>query len=134
MDVKGNSSNFHKNSLTPEPQSYKFHSAVLDEDYLIVGSYIDEATRRKIGNGEYIDFAKLMTKDRVSLEEDTHMEMVNRGGMSFWVPIAERENTTISSFSKWEQAFRVYSNIYKTFHPSRAGELIQYNHIIHTAS
>ena len=121
MDVKG------KNQTI-------FHSALLDEDYLIVGNYVDDLTKRKIGNGEYIDFAKLMPKDRVSLEEDTHMEMVNKGGLSFWVPVAERENTAISSFRKWEQAFRVFSNIYGSFHPSWAGELMQYNHIIHTAS
>ena len=105
MDVKG------KNQTV-------FHSALLDEDYLIVGNYVDDLTKRKIGNGEYIDFAKLMPKDRVSLEEDTHMEMVNKGGLSFWVPVAKRENTAISSFGKWEQAFRVFSNIYTSFHPS----------------
>ena len=54
--------------------------------------------------------------------------------MSYWVPVADREMTTISSFIKWEQAFRVSSNIYTSFHPARVGELIQYNHIIHTAS
>ena len=39
----------------------------------------------------------------------------------------------INSYSKWEQAFRVYSNIYMKFHPERGSELIQYSHIIHTA-
>ena len=42
--------------------------------------------------------------------------------------------TSINSFIKWEQAFRVFSSIYTAFHPARAGELIQYNHIIHSAS
>ena len=100
----------------------------------MVGNYIDESVPHKIGKGEYVDFAKLLPKDRVSSEEDHQMEMVNRGGMSFWVPVADRESANISSFSKWEQAFRVYSNIYTEFHPGHAGELIQYNHVIHTAA
>ena len=110
-----------------------YHSSLLDEENMCVGNYIDETTRRKIGNGEYVDFVKLMPRDKLA-EDDHRTEMVNRGGMSYWVPVADREMTTISSFIKWEQAFRVFSNIYTSFHPARAGELIQYNHIIHTAS
>ena len=44
---------------------------------------MDESTKRKVINGEYVDFAKLMLKDRVSSEEDMRMEMVNRGGLSY---------------------------------------------------
>ena len=29
-----------------------YHSSLLDEKYMCVGNYIDETTRRKIGNGE----------------------------------------------------------------------------------
>ena len=43
---------------------------------------------------------------------------------------AERDTGGITSLYKWEQAFRVFSNIYTQTHPSRAIELIQYNHII----
>ena len=45
---------------------------------------------------------------------------------------AAGETVTINSFSKWEQAFRIFSNIYTKEHPNRASELIQYNHVIHT--
>ena len=110
-----------------------YHSSLLDKGYLLVGNYVDECTRQKVGNGEYVDFAKLMPRDRVA-DDDNRMEMVNRNGLSYWVPVADFELTAISNFSKWEQAFRVFSNIYTSYHPARAGELIQYNHIIHTAS
>ena len=40
----------------------------------------------------------------------------------------------IGSFLKWEQAFRVYSNILTKQYPSKATELLQYNHTIHVAS
>ena len=37
-------------------------------------------------------------------------------------------------FAKWETAFRIFSNIYCTEYPLKAGELLQYLHVIHTAS
>ena len=116
------------------PGNELIHSSMIDEGYIVVGSHVDDTVKSKIANGEYIDFSKLIPKDRVSIEEDTRMEMINRGGMSYWVPVSERENTSISSFGKWEQAFRVFSNVYTAYHPSKAGKLIQYNHVIHTAS
>ena len=66
-------------------------------------------------------------------QEDTRMELVSRGGSTYFVPV--NENTgTISHFGRWEQAFRVFSNVYLQTYPSRATELIQYNHLIYTAS
>ena len=58
------------------------------------------------------------------------MELINRGGQSFFVPVEQESSSVISNFSKWEQAFRVYMNVYTKEHPHRAAELIQYNHII----
>ena len=53
------------------------NSVSLDEDYLVVGSHLDDSTCRKIMNGEYIDFARLIPKDKVASEEDHRMEIVN---------------------------------------------------------
>ena len=82
------------------PQTPIVHSALLDEDYLLVVNYVDETTRNKIGNGEYVDFAKLMPCDWINAEEDNRMEIVNHGGMSYWVPIADKDSTSISSYLK----------------------------------
>ena len=125
-EVKGN-------EQIPDKLVQVCHSAALDEEYLLVGNYLDQTMKQWIGMGEYINFAKLMPREKVFSEDDTQMEIVNRGGQSYWVPVSDQENTTINNFARWEQAFRVYSNVYTTFHPTRAGELIQYNHIIHTA-
>ena len=109
-------------------------SVLADEDYFIVGNHLDDNIKRKIGNGEYVDFSKLLPKDKVGMEEDHRMEIVNRGGMTYWVPVSDCEGLNVNNFNKWEQAFRVYMNVYTYFHPSRAGEMIQCNHIIHTAA
>ena len=63
------------------------------------------------------------------------MELISKGGSTYFVLVADREvNGSISSFNRWEQAFRVYSNIYTRAYLTRATELIQYNHLICTAS
>ena len=85
-------------------------------------------------NYEYVDFAKLIPKDRITKVEDHRMELIFRGGPTYFVPVSDRENTVISNFSHWEQAFRIYSNILTRSYPAKASELIQYNHTIYTAA
>ena len=110
-------------------------STVVDENYLMVGSHIDDSIKDKIKRGEFIDLAKLLPKDQ-SVDDDHRMELVFKGGQTYFMPVSERENTAnaITNYHKWEQAFRVYSNIYLEANPGRALELIQYSHIICTAS
>ena len=108
------------------------HSAMVDEDYLIVAAHVEDSVVRKIKQGEFVDFAKLLPRDRVQLEQDSRMQLAMLDGHLSCMP--NMETGVISLFAKWEQAFRVYSNIYTTEFPQRAAELIQYNHIIHTAA
>ena len=84
----------------------------VDDYFLVVAVHIDEGTKLKIMMGEYVDFAKLIPKDKMMLEEDHQMEMVNKWGVPHWVPVADRECAEINSVTKWDQAFRDYSNIY----------------------
>ena len=60
--------------------------------------------------------------------------MIQKGGMTYWVPVAVRELTAVSSYLRWEQAFRVYMNVYAKANPARITELLQYNHVIETAA
>ena len=66
--------------------------------------------------------------------DDNRYEMIVRDGKTFWVPASSHENTAISNFNRWEQSFRVYSDVYMRAYPHRASELVQYCHLIHTAS
>ena len=105
--------------------------AQMDQDYLVIGAHIDEATQDKIGKGLYVNFGKLLPKDRI-LTDENKLELVIKDGKTFWTPVSE--TIAINNFQKWEQAFRIFSNIYTRFHPDKAGELIQYNHVIHSIS
>ena len=108
---------------------------MVDENYSVVASHVDDATYRKIVSHEYVNFSKLIAKDKV-MEEERGVELVPifKAGKTVFAPTHERDSTVISSFSKWEQAFRVFSAVYTREHPHRAYELIQYNHMIYDAS
>ena len=54
-------------------------SASVDENYLVIGAHVDALTQQKIVNHEYVDFAKLLPRNRIGKEEDHQMELVNRG-------------------------------------------------------
>ena len=105
---------------------------LIDQDYVVVSGHVDPALQEKIVSGQYVDFGKLLPKDRVSALDDSRMELVVRNGKAFWVPISD--GVSINNFAKWEQAFRVYANIYAKAHQEHAGELIEYNHVIHSIS
>ena len=111
-----------------------FVSSIVDEEYLVIGSHVDSALQQGIIDFEYIDFARLLPKDRVTKMDDHRYELVVKGGNTYFSPIAERENTIISNFSRWEQAFRIYSNVLTRAYPGKASELIQYNHTIYMAA
>ena len=99
---------------------------------MMVGAYLDVNLCDKIKRGEYVDFARLLPRDKDKFQENK-LELVYRNGQTFFVPAHDREATGIFNFNKWEQAFRVYSNVYLQEHPDCAAELIQYNHIIFSA-
>ena len=123
-------------NLNEEPMAnlVGMHSTVVDEEYLVIGGHVDSALQQRIINFEYIDFARLLPKDRLGGSEDHHFELVVRRGATFFAPVSNREVTSISNFSRWEQAFRIYSNILTRAYPGKATELIQYNHTIYTAT
>ena len=110
-----------------------FNSIVkIDHDYQLVGSHIHQTTREKIARGKYVDFGKLLPKDRILAEEDDCLELVIKQGRTFWSPVSE--SVTINGYNRWEQAFRIYSDIFTRNNPQRSSELLQYHHIIHSIS
>ena len=81
------------------------HSVIVDDQYALVSTHIDEATRAKIIDGQYVDFSKLIPQDKVRCEEEKRMEFVNKNGQTYLMPVSERDTVSILSFHKWEQAF-----------------------------
>ena len=80
---------------------------------------------------------KLLPKDKSffgggSFNDDESLEWVHRDGGTFLVPA--KKQSRISSFRKWEQAFRVFAMIYCGKNPHRAHEIWQYISVINTAA
>ena len=105
-----------------------------DEEYMAIGAHVDATLREKIVSFEHVDFSRLIPKDKVTKVEDHRLEIVIKGGSTYFAPVSDRDVTSISNFSRWEQAFRIYSNILTCVYPDKASELIQYNHAIYTAA
>ena len=113
----------------------KLNAQAVDDNYLVIGVHIDQTMKQKIANHKYVDFARLLPKDRITSEDDHRMQLLSRGGSTYFVPVADRESAgNINSFQQWEQAFRVFSDAYTRLFLDHAPELVQYNHIIFTAS
>ena len=110
------------------------HSVIVDEKYQAVASHVDASTKAKIERGDYVDFAKLIPCDCVMMEDDGKIHLDVKDGQIYPVSNNSSDSTAISSMNKWEQAFRVFLDIYTRSHPTRASQLIQYNHIIHSAA
>ena len=45
------------------------HSVLVNESYSTIASHIDQSLRNKIMRGEYVDFARLMPRDRLEDHE-----------------------------------------------------------------
>ena len=82
-----------------------------------------------------MELEKLLPRNRFphKLGEDNRMEMVNRDGMTFFVPATDKD-CSITNVRRWDQAFRIYAAIYCKANPTRSAEIWQYVYTIHTAA
>ena len=76
------------------------HSALVDDKYMTIGANIDVHLREKIQDGTFVDFSKLLPHERTFSSSDQKLELINRVGHTFFVPV-EIENGVTNLF-KWE--------------------------------
>ena len=116
--------------------SLQLNISMMDQDYQMLDSHVEDQLKKKILCFKYVDLSKLLMRNKGSgvRETEQRLEIINRNGMMYFSPVSDRDAVNISSYNKWEKAFRVYSNILTTKYPEKAPELLQYGHIIQTAS
>ena len=61
---------------------------MVDENYMVIGGHIDAALQEKIKRCEYIDFAKLIPRERPG-HDDHRLELINKGGYTYFLPVSE---------------------------------------------
>ena len=66
-EVSGKDLNFNNEKNANNPL---LHSVMVYEEYAVIRIHVDELFKKKIQSGDYVDFAKLLLKDRVSVEQD----------------------------------------------------------------
>ena len=126
--------NITVNSVASKGKDQYLQTLLVDEQFRVVTSHMDENTRKKFEGHEYVDFARLIARDRIIEEEDQSVKLVNKNGFLSLTSGSARSGSVINNYTKWEQAFHVFFDIYTARHPKKAAELNQYNYIIHTAS
>ena len=102
FDVPGNRE-IHKE--TADFSKSVIYSLLLDDNYQAVRSHLDIQTVKKIQEGEYVDFAKLLPKDRIENDQDDRMELVTKGGNLGFIPSSDKEKRKISLVFLWDGAF-----------------------------
>ena len=78
-----------------------------DDDFFHVTCHIEQNLKEKIENGEFIELERLLSRDAsYRLHEEKRVELVSKGGSTFFAPVQDRESQ-ISGIKRWDQAFRV---------------------------
>ena len=99
-----------------------FHSVVVDEAYMVIGKHIEENIRRRIQEGEFVNFARLLPRNRVMALNENRLEIINNNGKPEWRTASDLE--TIGNFYKWEQTFRMFSTVYTDKFPDKVKQLL----------
>ena len=108
-------------------------AGVSDDDFFHLTCHIDPNLFLKIEKGEFVELEKLLPKDKIgNNRDDNRLEWVQRDGGTYLVPA--QKDSKISSFRKWEQAFRAYATIYCGANPQHSWEIWQYITVINTAA
>ena len=125
----------------PKGKSFDFekflHNLDDDDEFFHVTCHIESGLRTKIARGEFIDFEKLLPKDKgggggnIASADESKVELVSKDGHTYFKPVKECQ---INGLRRWEQAFHVYAAIYTEANPERSGEIWQYIHTINVAA
>ena len=108
-----------------------------DDDFFHVSCHIDENLRAKIAKGDFVELDRLLPKEKsvqgYAMDDIQRLELMVRDGHPYF-STRHGESGKVSNIRKWDHAFRVYTTIYVQSNPHRAGEIMQYMHVIHTAA
>lgn len=117
-----------------KPGKFNLSHLFYDAQHKSLGSHVDKAMQIKNVRNEYIELKDLLPRRKGLRYRDNKpgMKLVNDNGQSKWVE--EDDETYISSYKRWEEAFEIYASIYIKGYPHRAHELYDYKHCIRDAA
>lgn len=98
---------------------------ITNSTQLSIGYHVDNATKHKIVNGEYINLGSLLVRDPTKSQSSTLT--LDAQGQLVTQP---KPTSKISNVKNWTDAFLIYASIYLEAHPSRMQQLLKYMHDI----
>ena len=104
-----------------------------DDQFLHSTCHVDQNTMNSIAKTGFVEIEKLMPKRNFRPNDEKRMELVNRDGVSYFVPVTDKDSK-IDSIKKWNIGFRIYATVYMRTHPHRSAEILQYIDIINMAA
>ena len=116
------------------------HNFDQDDEFFHITSQIEPNLKSKIERGEFIKLERLLPKDRSfsnrSGQDELNkqlFQLITQGTSSYLEPPSTKTGK-INSLRKWDQAFRVFAEIYTNANPERSSEIWQYIYVIHCRS
>lgn len=118
-----------------ELSQFLLSSLVRDFKHFHLTSHVDKKIKERIQAQDFtVDFRRLLPKSRAKSHYDDRLHVVHQEGSTFFVPAGDREVKEINGYKTWEVAFKIFMGIFNQFWPDRMHELLQYSHVIQTAS
>lgn len=113
----------------------QIQSLVAEFKHFHLVSHVDKKLKDQIHGQDFtVEFHRLLPRSRARKgTNEQKMHLVHNEGASYFVP-ADKDGREISSYKIWEVAFKIFMGIFVEKWPERAKELLQYSHIIQTAS
>lgn len=120
----------------PSGESEQFMASLLrDFKHFHLTSHVDPKVRERIKGKDFtVDFRRLLPRSRARAKYDDRLQVVHQEGSTYFVPAGERDVRDINTYKTWEVAFKIFMGIYNESWPERMQELLQYSHVIQTAS
>ena len=105
-----------------------------DDEFIHLTCHVEQNVVDKVETKQFVELDPFLPKiDFYNFCEEQKLDMVQKGGETYWVPHVDRKQK-VNNLHSWDQAFCVYMAIYTKKFPSEASEMAQYVHTIHHAA
>lgn len=113
----------------------ELHTLLIDLKHVHLTSHVDRKLRDRIMEGDFtVDFKRLIPQSRSRCKTDERLNVVNKDGVTHFVPADHENFKEINSYKQWEIAFKVFMGVFISKWPQRSQELLEYSHVIQNAS
>lgn len=115
--------------------SRQLETLLIDMKHFHLTSHVDRKIRAQILAGDFtVDFCRLAPQSRSRCRADQRLQMSIHDRKPLFTPVDKDNVKEINSYKQWEIAFKVFMGIMIGKWPEKADELLEYSHVIQTAS